>query len=80
MTYITAPDAAFDPTQQAVLSKDTLSIRGLDAAREERLTFASNELPEVSMLFFCLSRCMPERAIPIFKKSELIAIVLFVGK
>ncbi|OKL64529.1 hypothetical protein UA08_00200 [Talaromyces atroroseus] len=36
---------AFDPTKQAIFSKDTLSIRGLDAAKEERFTFTSKELP-----------------------------------
>ncbi|EED18213.1 conserved hypothetical protein [Talaromyces stipitatus ATCC 10500] len=45
ITYITAADAEFDPSKQAILSKDTLSIRGLDAAKEERFTFNSAELP-----------------------------------
>jgi hypothetical protein len=50
VTYITAADAEFDPSKQAILSKDTLSIRGLDAAKEERFTFTQTELPaEVSI-------------------------------
>jgi hypothetical protein len=51
-TYITAPEAVFDATEQAILSKDALSIRALDAAKQERFTFTSNELPtEVSTSF-----------------------------
>lgn len=46
ITYITAADAEFDPAKQAILSKDTLSIRGLDAAKEERFTLSSAELPK----------------------------------
>jgi hypothetical protein len=50
VTYITAADAEFDPSKQAILSRDTLSIRGLDAAKEERFTFTSTELlTEVSI-------------------------------
>lgn len=50
VTYITAADAEFDPSKQAILGKDTLSIRGLDAAKEERFTFTLMELPaEVSI-------------------------------
>lgn len=45
VTYITAADAQFDPLKQAILSKDSLSIRGLDAAKEERITLARKELP-----------------------------------
>lgn len=50
VTYITAADAEFDPSKQAILNKDSLSIRGLDAAKEERFTLTSSELPvEVSI-------------------------------
>lgn len=50
VTYITAAEAEFDPSKQAILGKDTLSIRGLDAAKEERFTFTQTELPaEVSI-------------------------------
>ncbi|KAH8702558.1 protein pbn1 [Talaromyces proteolyticus] len=45
ITYITASDAPFDPPKQAILSKESLSIRNLDAAKEERFTFGSAELP-----------------------------------
>lgn len=44
ITYIQRNDAAFDP-QQAVLTPKSLTIRGLDAAREDRLTFDLNDLP-----------------------------------
>lgn len=56
VTYITAADAEFDPSKQAVLNKDTLTIRGLDAAKEERFTFTSTELPtEVRIDIFLLT-------------------------
>ena len=49
ITYITAADAAFDPSKQAIVNQDSLSIRSLDAAKEKRFTFTSTELPaEVS--------------------------------
>lgn len=55
VTYITAAYAEFDPSKQAILSKDTLTIRGLDAAKEERFTFTPTELPtEVSINIFHL--------------------------
>jgi hypothetical protein len=46
ITYLTAADAPFEPTKQAVLNKKSLSIRELDAAKEERFTFGAAELPD----------------------------------
>ena len=51
ITYITAGDGQFEPKTQAVLNHDTLSIRNLDAAKEDQFTFDSAELPvEVGLL------------------------------
>lgn len=53
ITYLTAANAPFDPSKQAILSKKSLSIRELDAAKEERFTFGAAELPdEVSALYY----------------------------
>ncbi|QKX60892.1 uncharacterized protein TRUGW13939_08038 [Talaromyces rugulosus] len=46
ITYLTSADAPFEPTKQAVLNKKSLSIRELDAAKEERFTFGAAELPD----------------------------------
>ncbi|EKV12875.1 Protein pbn1 [Penicillium digitatum PHI26] len=45
ITLIQRVDAGFDP-QQAVLTASSLSIRGLDAAREDRITIGLDKLPE----------------------------------
>jgi hypothetical protein len=45
ITFIQRVDASFDP-QQAVLTASSLSVRGLDAAREDRITVGLDELPE----------------------------------
>ena len=45
ITFIQRVDAGFDP-QQAVLTASSLSVRGLDAAREDRSTAGLDELPE----------------------------------
>ncbi|KAJ5251553.1 hypothetical protein N7489_001963 [Penicillium chrysogenum] len=45
ITFIQRVDAGFDP-QQAVLTASSLSVRGLDAAREDRITVGLDELPE----------------------------------
>jgi hypothetical protein len=53
ITYLTAANAPFEPSKQAILTKKSLSIRELDAAKEERFTFGAAELPdEVISLFF----------------------------
>ena len=47
-TFLQRHDTSFEPNQAALSSK-SLSIRNLDAAREDRLTFTFDELPsEVS--------------------------------
>ncbi|KAJ5933775.1 hypothetical protein N7454_006104 [Penicillium verhagenii] len=45
VTYIQRPDAPFAP-EQVTLSSKSVTIRGLDAAREDRITFDLNDLPE----------------------------------
>ncbi|KKA18750.1 hypothetical protein T310_7299 [Rasamsonia emersonii CBS 393.64] len=45
ITYIYGAESPFDPDQQARVSNDALSIRGLNAAKEERLTFGFDEFP-----------------------------------
>ncbi|KAJ5443165.1 Glycosylphosphatidylinositol-mannosyltransferase I PIG-X/PBN1 [Penicillium cf. griseofulvum] len=45
ITFIQRVDASFDP-QQAVLTTSTLSVRSLDAAREDRVTVGLDELPD----------------------------------
>ncbi|KUM59026.1 hypothetical protein ACN42_g8108 [Penicillium freii] len=45
ITFVQRVDAGFDP-QQAVLTASSLSVRGLDAAREDRITVGLDELPE----------------------------------
>jgi hypothetical protein len=45
ITFIQRVDASFDP-QQAVLTTSSLSVRNLDAAREDRVTVGLDELPE----------------------------------
>ena len=44
-TFLHDPKLDVDPSQLQ-LSGDRFRIRGLKAAREERLTFAFNELPQ----------------------------------
>ena len=48
ITFIQRPDAPFEP-HQAVLSSTKLAIRNLSAAREDRITFGLDELPEVRL-------------------------------
>ncbi|CAI7604403.1 unnamed protein product [Penicillium glandicola] len=45
ITFIQRVDAGFDP-EQAVLTASSLSVRNLDAAREDRITVGLAELPE----------------------------------
>lgn len=45
ITFVQRVDAGFDP-QQAVLTTSSLSVRDLDAAREDRITVGLEELPE----------------------------------
>jgi hypothetical protein len=45
ITYIQRVNAPFDP-QQAVLTSKSLSVRDLDAAREDRITVGLDELPQ----------------------------------
>ncbi|KAL1968948.1 hypothetical protein VTN77DRAFT_782 [Rasamsonia byssochlamydoides] len=45
ITFVHGAESPFDPDKQAKLSNDVLSIRELDAAKEERLTFGFDELP-----------------------------------
>ncbi|KAJ9256998.1 hypothetical protein DTO195F2_5677 [Paecilomyces variotii] len=44
ITFAQGPDSPFDQ-DQVQLTSDALKLRGLDAAREERVTFGFNELP-----------------------------------
>jgi hypothetical protein len=45
VTYVQHPETPFEP-HQASLSSTTVTIRELDAAREDRITFSFNDLPE----------------------------------
>jgi hypothetical protein len=45
ITFVQRIDAGFNP-QQAVLTTSSLSVRDLDAARQDRITVGLNELPE----------------------------------
>ncbi|KAJ5177007.1 Protein pbn1 [Penicillium canariense] len=45
VTYVQRPETPFEP-QQAILSSSALSVHGLDAAREDRITFGLEDLPE----------------------------------
>ncbi|KAJ6007690.1 hypothetical protein N7540_011666 [Penicillium herquei] len=45
ITYIQRPDAPFE-VQQAVLTSNSLTIHNLEAAREDRLTFDLDDLPD----------------------------------
>lgn len=45
ITYVQHPDAPFEP-HQANLASTGLSIRDLDAAREDRITIELDDLPE----------------------------------
>jgi hypothetical protein len=45
ITYIQRINAPFEP-QQAVLTSKSLSVRDLDAAREDRITVGVDELPK----------------------------------
>lgn len=45
ITFVQRQDAPFE-ADQAVLTASTLSIRNLDAVREDRITFGLNDLPE----------------------------------
>lgn len=52
ITLLQHASTPYDPTQ-AHLSTDALSLRTLDAAREDRTTFALDEIPsEVGFLLF----------------------------
>lgn len=44
ITFAQGADSAFEQ-DQVQLTRDALKLRGLDAAREERVTFGFNELP-----------------------------------
>lgn len=44
ITFVQKANAPFDP-KQATLTSDSLTIRDLDALREERLTVSLKELP-----------------------------------
>ena len=44
ITYVQRPEAPFE-REQTTLTTSTLSVRDLDAAREERVTLSFNELP-----------------------------------
>lgn len=45
ITFIQSVNASFDP-EQAVLTTSSLSVRDIDAAREDRITVGLDELPE----------------------------------
>lgn len=45
ITYIQRPEAPFAPEQVSLLS-NSVQIQGLDAAREDRITFDLDDLPE----------------------------------
>lgn len=45
ITYIQHPETPFKP-HQASLSSSAVSVRDLDAAREDRITFSLEDLPE----------------------------------
>jgi hypothetical protein len=45
VTYVQHPETPFEP-HQASLSSTTVSVRDLDAAREDRITFGLEDLPE----------------------------------
>lgn len=45
VTYVQHPETPFEP-HQASLSPSAISIHELDAAREDRITFGLNDLPE----------------------------------
>jgi hypothetical protein len=45
ITFVHDAEGPFDP-KQAPLGGDVLSIRSLQGAREERVTFGFNELPQ----------------------------------
>ncbi|KAJ5689090.1 Protein pbn1 [Penicillium macrosclerotiorum] len=45
ITFIQGTESPFEP-HQAVLSSSTLSVRALEAAREDRITFDLSDLPE----------------------------------
>ncbi|KAJ5626836.1 hypothetical protein N7528_004263 [Penicillium herquei] len=49
ITYIQSPDAPFE-AQQAVLTSNSLTIHNLEAAREDRLTFDLDDLPDESFV------------------------------
>lgn len=44
VTYVQRQDTPFE-ADQAVLTPKTLSVRGLDAAREDRITVGLDDLP-----------------------------------
>lgn len=50
ITFAQGPDSPFDQ-DQVQLTSDALKLRGLDAAREERVTFGFNELPSEVALY-----------------------------
>jgi len=45
ITFVQRPDAPFE-AEQAVLTSNSLAIRALDAAREDRITFGLEDLPQ----------------------------------
>lgn len=45
ITFVQRQDTPFE-ADQAVLTSNALSIRDLDAAREDRITFNLDDLPE----------------------------------
>jgi len=56
VTYIQRPEAPFAPEQISLYS-NSVQIDGLDAAREDRITFDLDDLPEEVGKRTRLSRC-----------------------
>ncbi|KAL4890085.1 PIG-X [Aspergillus ambiguus] len=54
ITFVQHPDASFS-LDQLSLSRSSLSVRGIDAVREDRVTFSVDELP--SELWHVLKQC-----------------------
>ncbi|GAB1212139.1 protease B nonderepressible form [Aspergillus terreus] len=51
ITFIQRPDADFS-LDQISLSRSSLSVHGLDAAREDRVTFSFDELPPEALILY----------------------------
>lgn len=59
ITYIIHKPGDFDPEKYLVVKGDSLSLKEVDAAKEWRITFSLEELPQEVMQLYILGSMYP---------------------